>query len=93
MRTFKIPFDVSGEEKIFKGMLSLRQMAYMSLNLCTVGLLFIRIPLAIRIIVFIIIVSFVSVLSFLKINGIYFDKYLCYYSKYRKKNKKYLYTK
>lgn len=93
MRSFKIPFDVSNEEKIFKGILSFRQMGYMSLNLISIAILFINIPLFIRIIFFLTIVTIVSLFAFYQIDGIYFDKYVVYFLKYLKKDKKYIYKK
>lgn len=93
MRNFKIPFDVSSEEKIFKGILSLRQMAYMSLNLISIALLFIEIPLFIRIVLFLTLVITFSLFAFFQVDGIYFDKYLIYFLKYLKKDKKYIYKK
>ncbi|HBF76978.1 PrgI family mobile element protein [Clostridium tyrobutyricum] len=93
MRTFKIPFDVTSEEKVFKGVLSFRQMGYMFLNILCIGLLFIPIPIFFRIIIFIPLVIFSTLCAFLQIDGVYFDKYLMLYIKYKKRNKKYIYRK
>jgi len=93
VRSFKIPFDVSSEEKILKGMLSFRQMLYMGINLLSIGFLFIPLPIVIRILVFLPVVTFSSLCAFLTIEGVYFDKYTLYFLKYLKKNKRYLYKK
>lgn len=93
MRSFKVTFDVSSEEKIFKGILSLRQMAYMSLNVLCVGLLFIPVPIIIRILLFLPPITVFSLFAFLKLDGIYFDKYMSYYMRFIKKDKLYIYKK
>ena len=93
MRTFKIPFDVKREEKIFGGFLSLRQVIYLVLVGLSVGILFLPIPYFIKIpIAMLFILLFLSC-AFLRINEQNFDRFFFYALKYLFRKRSYIYER
>lgn len=87
---YKVPFDFSHEEKIFGGYISLRQMLYLLAGIMSVGILFIHIPITLKVIIFISIISLLLVFAFVKIGNIYADKYCFNVIKYIFRKKIYI---
>lgn len=86
MRIFTMPFDVTGEEKLIGGIISIRQIGYVFTGV-TIGAILASLPFwpgLIKVIVFIQAVGASAVLAFIKIDegristnrGISLDKYL-----------------
>jgi len=83
---FTMPFDVTGEEKLIGGVISLRQIGYIFAGI-TIGGLFATIPFlptVIKVVIFLISLVISAMLAFVRINnglpafksGISLDKYL-----------------
>lgn len=82
MSLYKVPFDFAHEEKVFGGYLSLRQMLYLIASVISVGILFLHIPIVVKILVFLSTVAILLTFAFLKIGNIYADKYFFNIIKY-----------
>lgn len=93
MREFKIPYDISHEEKILGGYLSLRQIGYCAIAATSLAIFFTHIHIFIKILFVLLVLAFTMSCSFIKINGLYFDKHLKYYLKFKKRNKCLLYKR
>ena len=93
MRTFKIPFDVKREEKIFGGYLSLRQVLYLILASSSLLIFFSPIFLIIKIIIIFTIFILFLMCAFLRINEQNFDKFCFYALKYLFSQKKIIYER
>lgn len=93
MRTFKIPYDLKREEKIFGGYLSLRQVLYLMLIVASFSILFIPIPKLIAFGIICIISIFFLLCAFYKINEQNFDKFFFYALKYIMRKKLYIYER
>lgn len=93
MRTFKIPYDLKREEKIFGGYLSLRQVLYLMLIAGSFAILFLPIPKIISICTITIISVFFLLCSFYKINEQNFDKFFFYALKFMLRKKLYIYER
>ena len=93
MRTFKIPFDVKREEKIFGGFLSLRQVIYLIFVGLSIGIFFIPIPYFIKIPTAIIFILFFLSCAFLRINEQNFDRFFFYALKYLSRKRRYIYER
>lgn len=93
MRTFKIPYDLKREEKIFGGYLSLRQVLYLMLIVASFSILFIPIPKLIAFGIISIISIFFLLCAFYKINEQNFDKFFFYALKYIMRKKLYIYER
>ena len=93
MKIYKIPFDVKHEEKIFGGYLSLRQVVYLLLMICSIGIFFFNIHLYIKFILFSVLsLTFVS-FAFIRIQETRIDKYLIYFIKYLMRKKIYMFER
>ena len=93
MRTFKIPFDVKREEKIFGGFLSLRQVIYLVFVGLSIGILFLPMSYFIKIpIAMLFILLFLSC-AFLRINEQNFDRFFFYALKYLFRKRRYIYER
>lgn len=93
MRTFKIPYDLKREEKIFGGYLSLRQVLYLMLIASSFTMLFLPLNKIITIVIISIISIFFLLCAFYKINEQNFDKFFFYAVKYLIRNKNFVYVR
>lgn len=93
MRTFKIPFDVKREEKIFGGYLSLRQVIYLILAGSSFFISLLPIFLILKIIFILTIFTLFIMCAFLTINEQNFDKFFFYALKYLLSQKKIVYER
>ena len=93
MSVYKVPFDFTHEEKVFGGYLSLRQMLYLILSVISVGVLFIRISMTLKIIIYCFIVATLMIFAFLKIGNIYADKYFLNIVKYMFRRKRFIFER
>ncbi len=93
MRTFKIPFDVKREEKIFGGYLSLRQVIYLILAGSSFFISLLPIFLILKIIFILAIFTLFIMCAFLTISEQNFDKFFFYALKYLLSKKKIVYER
>ena len=91
MRTFKIPYDLKREEKIFGGYLSLRQVLYLMLIASSFSMLFLPIPKIIAFILISILSIFLLLCAFYKINEQNFDKFFFYVLKFKMRKKLFIF--
>lgn len=97
MTEFIMPLDITGEEKMIGGVLSLRQIAYLGIAFIVVFLFSsLLIPVVIRVIGDLIILIVAAALAFIKIDqfpntstGISLDKYILLRLRFRKLQKTY----
>jgi len=97
MTEFIMPIDITGEEKMIGGVLSLRQIGYMAMSIVVIFFFtMIPFPAVIKIAGGIIIFAMSAALGFVKIDqfpnlssGISLDKYLILKLRYRKMQKIY----
>lgn len=87
---YKVPFDFNHEEKIFGGYISLRQMLYLLTSIISVGILFLHMPMTLKVVIFISVVSLFLTFAFVKIGNIYADKYFFNVMKYVFRKKIYI---
>lgn len=88
MRTFKIPYDIAHEEKLFGGVFSVRQFLYILIDICAIALLFIPLPLFLRILLFLFTFPVPLIFAFVNVGGMYADRYTLIILKYLLRNKK-----
>ena len=81
MKTFKVPYDVKREEKIFGGYLSLRQVLYLMLIGISCTLFFIPKTKWISLAIIIILTIFFLLCAFMKDNEQSFDNFFFYVEK------------
>ena len=93
MRTFKIPFDVKREEKIFGGFLSLRQVIYLVFVGLSISIFFIPIPYFIKIPIAMLFILLFLFCAFLRINEQNFDRFFFYALKYLFRKRRYIYER
>ncbi len=93
MRTFKVPYDLKREEKIFGGYLSLRQVLYLMLIVASFAILFLPVKKIISLSIISIISIFFLLCSFYKINEQNFDKFFFYALKFMLRKKIYIYER
>ena len=93
MRTFKIPFDVKREEKIFGGFLSLRQVIYLVFVGLSISIFFIPIPYFIKIPIAMSFILLFLFCAFLRINEQNFDRFFFYALKYLFRKRRYIYER
>ena len=93
MRTFKVPFDIKREEKIFGGDLSLRQVIYLMISAGSLGIFAIKTSFILKISLITTICSFFLLCAFFKIGEQYFDRYFFYWIKYLFRKKKFVYER
>jgi hypothetical protein len=91
MRSFKIPFIVEEEEKVFGGYISLRQALYLFIAALGLRVFWFHMPIALKLILFVGFVSLMIAFAFLKIDNTYFDAYVIRLIKYFTRKKKYFY--
>lgn len=91
MRTFKIPYDLKREEKIFGGYLSLRQVLYLMLIASSFTMLFLPLNKIITIVIISIISIFFLLCAFYKINEQNFDKFFFYALKFKMRKKLFIF--
>lgn len=92
MRSFKIPFSLDREEKIFGGYISLRQAGYLTLAVAGVSLFFfLRIWLALPL--FLINLVLMLCFAFLKVQDKNADVYALYLVKYLIRDKMFVYRR
>lgn len=99
MRMFTMPFDVTGEEKLIGGVVSLRQIGYIFAGITMGGLMAALpfLPLAIKVILFVVTVTVSIILGFVKMDdgrpntksGISLDKYLILRWQFRHKQREF----
>ncbi|NLN48616.1 MAG: PrgI family protein [Clostridiales bacterium] len=97
MTEFVMPIDITGEEKMIGGVLSLRQIGYMAISIVAIFFLaMIPFPIVIKVIGGVAIFIISAALGFLKIdqmpnlsNGMSADKYLMLMFRYKKMQKIY----
>ena len=82
MGLYKVPFDFTHEEKVFGGYLSMRQMLYLIISAISIGILFLKISMIVKIIILIFLESIFMIFAFFKIGNIYADKYFFNILKY-----------
>lgn len=98
MTQFLMPLDITGEEKMIGGVLSLRQIGYIA---CAIILIFIGcmfpVPMILKIIFGVLLLFMFLALAFIKVdtfpnftNGISLDKYIMLYIRYRRMQKIYV---
>lgn len=93
MRTFSIPFVIDQEEKMFGGVISIRQAIYLLLGALSGFIFFTRLHISIKIIIFATILTIMLLFAFLKINDTNFDKYTLIVIKYLMRKKRFLFGK
>lgn len=93
MKTFKVPYDVKREEKIFGGYLSLRQVLYLMLIGISCTLFLIPMSKWISLAIISILSIFFLLCAFMKINEQNFDKFFFYALKYLFREKLYIYRR
>lgn len=86
MRAFPVPVQITEEERVIGGMLTLRQLLYITLGVVLGGLVFLLtfLPVIIRLFIFVMIVLASTVLAFIKIHDLRADQYLYLYVKWKK---------
>lgn len=95
MRSYKVPADLHGEEKIIGGVASIRQTAYIVVSFL-IGLLFVcLIPVSIMnkvglLALFVIPGAF---LGFAKVQGMNVDQFMILYIKYQRRRKVFMYER
>jgi len=91
LRNFSIPFEFEHEEKLFWGM-SARQLVYLGIFVATFFFC-ITVPLfswIVRALTVLLVLIGCSLCAFLKVDGVYFDKFVMIYFTHRSRNKKFL---
>lgn len=91
MRSFKVPFVVEEEEKVFGGYISLRQALYLFIAALGLRVFWFDMSIVLKLVLFVCFVSFMAACAFLKINNVYFDAYIITVIKYLVRKKKYYY--
>ncbi len=93
MKTFKVPYDVKREEKIFGGYLSLRQVIYLMLSGASCTLLFFPISKWVTLGIITILSIFFLLCAFIKVNEQSFDKFFFFAVKYLFRSKLFIYRR
>lgn len=91
LRSFSIPFEFEHEEKLFWNM-SQRQLVYMGIFIATFFLC-ITVPIfswILRALIVLLVLTVCSLCAFLKVDGVYFDKFVMIYFTHKFRNKKFL---
>lgn len=93
MSLYRVPFDFTHEEKVFGGYLSLRQMLYLIFSVASLGILFIEIPVLVKVSMFLVTFVILMTFAFLKIGTTYADRYFLNIMKYIFKKKIFIYER
>lgn len=85
MRAFPVPVQITEEEKLFGGMLSLRQLLYIIAGVCLGGLSFLIIfmPVVIRLFIFLIMSCLGPLIAFIPIYHMRADQFIFRYIKWK----------
>lgn len=90
MRSFSIPFEFEHEEKLFWNM-SFRQLVYMGIFIATFFICIMPIfSWILRALIVLLVLATCSLCAFLKVDGVYFDKFIMIYFTHKFRNKKFL---
>ncbi len=89
MRAFPVPVQITDEERIIGGIITLRQLLYVVVGVALggVALALFFLPLALRLVIFIISVSLGIMFSFVRFYNMRADRFIYLYLKWRMSNR------